>query len=152
MKTTILRNIFFGVFVLVPIGRILAADISDRLVDFGNARLVAPQPAFIMFDAPGAVNGTYGQAINSSGGIVGSYFDENFVPHGFVRDRDGTITAFDAPGGVAGTEIGGNDIFAPGAMNPAGAITGTYFDESFVSHGFLRTHHGSLTMFDVSEA
>jgi len=37
-------------------------------------------------------------------------------------------------------------------MNPAGAITGTYFDEKFVSHGFLREPEGTLITFDARGA
>jgi hypothetical protein len=148
----ILRNIFIGVGVLFALTPLLTADASDRVQNFGRKPFVPSQPTFITFDALGAVNGTYGQAINPSGEIGGIYMDENFVFHGFVRDRDGTITAFDAPGAVVGTELGGNDIFAPGAMTPAGAITGIYFDEGFVSHGFLRTPDGSLTTFDIPGA
>jgi hypothetical protein len=147
----ILRNILISVGVLFALTPLLTADASDGVQNFDRRSFVPSQPTFLTFDAPGAVNGTYGQAVNPSGVIAGIYIDENFVFHGFVRDRDGTINAFDAPG-AAGTEIGGNDLFAPGAMTPAGTITGTYFDESFVSHGFLRTPDGSLTTFDVPGA
>ncbi len=52
-----------------------------------------------------------------------------------------TITSFDVPGAVNGT--------LAFAINPAGAITGTYFDANFVPHGFLRAHNGSFTTFDL---
>ena len=47
---------------------------------------------------------------------------------------DVTPTPPDPP---PGTEAGQGTI--PQAINPAGAITGYYFDASNVSHGFLRT-------------
>jgi hypothetical protein len=34
------------------------------------------------------------------------------------------------------------------SINPAGAITGSYRDASFVNHGFLRAADGSFTSFD----
>jgi hypothetical protein len=56
------------------------------------------------------------------------------------NDDSGTYTTFDAPGAVNGT--------FPFAINPAGAITGFYYDANFVSHGFLRAGDGTLTTFD----
>jgi hypothetical protein len=70
-------------------------------------------------------------SINPSGEIAGYYFDVNFRGHGFVRDKDGTITSFDVLG------AGSNGTF-PASINPRGEITGSYSDASNVSHGFLR--------------
>src|SRR5882757_5583469 len=50
-----------------------------------------------------------------------------------------TFITFDPPGSVD-TE--------PFAINPAGAITGPYFDASGNEHGFLRARDGTLTTFD----
>jgi hypothetical protein len=59
-----------------------------------------------------------------------------------------TIITFDAPG--AGTEsFQGTFAFS---INPAGAITGTYFDASYVGHGFLRAPDGTFTTFDAPGA
>jgi hypothetical protein len=54
------------------------------------------------------------------------------------RECPGTITTFDPPGS---TFINPFDINfqLPVAINPAGAITGYFFDASLVSHGFLRS-------------
>lgn len=49
-----------------------------------------------------------------------------------------TLTTFDFPGSPS-TE--------PQAINPAGAITGSYFEAGF-NHGFLRAPDGSFTSFD----
>lgn len=132
-KQRILRSAFFIIGVLLASTRFVTAA------------------TFITFDPPGAVNGSYAQTINAAGVIAGSFADENFVVHGFVRINDGTITTFDGPSALF-TEIGGNDLFAPGATTPAGAITGTYFDENFVSHGFLRSSDGTLTTIDAPGA
>src|SRR4029453_3038289 len=92
------------------------------------------------FDAPSAVNGTNGQAINPKRLILGFYNDASFVAHGFLREPDGTITTFDAPGAVNGT--------VPSSLNPKGAVTGQSFDAGFNAHGFARTPHGNVIGFD----
>jgi hypothetical protein len=58
-----------------------------------------------------------------------------------ASDPVGTFITFDAPGAVKGT--------VPASMNPAGAITGYYFDASSLVHGFLRDSNGTFTTFDV---
>jgi hypothetical protein len=50
-----------------------------------------------------------------------------------------TCTTFD-PLGSTSTQ--------PQSINPAGVITGYYFDANFVAHGFLRAPNGTLTTFD----
>ena len=67
--------------------------------------------------------------------ITGFFSDANFVPHGFLRDRNGTTTVLDVPGSANGT--------AADAINPAGRITGFYMDANFVRHGFLWIPHGN---------
>src|SRR5207245_1140080 len=49
-----------------------------------------------------------------------------------------TITSFDVPGAI--------DTF-PTSINPAGVITGSYFD-SVGFHGFVRDARGAITSFD----
>src|SRR5215475_228235 len=51
-----------------------------------------------------------------------------------------TFTTFDPPG---------SQITAPGNINPAGQIVGSYFDSTFAMHGFLRDNDGTITSFDV---
>ena len=60
---------------------------------------------------------------------------------------DVTPTPPDPP---PGTEAGQGTI--PQAINPAGAITGYYFDASNVSHGFLRARDSRFTTFDAPGA
>jgi hypothetical protein len=55
----------------------------------------------------------------------------------------GTFITFDVPGAVDGTY--------PASMNPAGAITGYYYDVNSVGHGFLRAN-GTFTTFDAPGA
>src|SRR5262245_4433253 len=47
---------------------------------------------------PGLVN-----CLNPAGTITGSYIDPNGMSHGFVREKNGTITTFDVPSAVNGT-------------------------------------------------
>jgi hypothetical protein len=122
----ILRNIFISVGVSFTLARLVTAA------------------SFTTFDAPGAVNGTYPSGINPAGVTVGTFYDVNFVGHGFLRDRGGSITTFDVPNAVNGTY--------PSGINTAGVVIGTFYDVDFVGHGFLRAVNGSITMFDVPGA
>ena len=61
--------------------------------------------------------------------------------HGFLRDKNGVITTFDAPG--AGTGAGqGTQSFA---ISPRGEVTGFYFDATSASSrlpaGYEGRHH-----------
>lgn len=112
--------------------------------------LRTPEGAITTFDAPGAGTGS-GQGtfvssiegINPAGAISGGYTDDNNVLHGFVRDPDGTITTFNAPG--AGTNSQGTNC---GGINPAGTSPGNYIDSSGVNHGFVRAVDGTIAEFD----
>jgi len=54
-----------------------------------------------------------------------------------------TFTTFDPPGSQ-GT--------SPVSINPAGQITGNYFDANFITHGFLRAADATITSFDAPGA
>lgn len=113
--------------------------------------LRAADGTFTTIDVPGAgtgggaftpfgslFQGTAANAINQAGTITGLWVDANFLAHGFVRAKDGTLTSFDPPGSV---------FTFPGAINPAGEIAGYWCDFS-TCHGFLRTAEGAITSFD----
>ena len=53
-----------------------------------------PEGNFTTFDPPGSIS-TIAQSINAGGAITGYYNESNLVIHGFVRERNGTITSFD---------------------------------------------------------
>jgi hypothetical protein len=60
------------------------------------------------FDAPDTgtpFQGTFGGGLAANGTIMGNYFDAENLSHGFLRDRNGVFTTFDAPdvGNVAGS-------------------------------------------------
>jgi len=60
--------------------------------------------------------------------------------------QQSTVITFDAPG--AGTGPGHTTL----AINPAGAITGFYFDAGDAIHGFLRSPDGTIGTIDVPGA
>jgi hypothetical protein len=125
-------------------------------VDAAHGYVRSNQGVITVFDAPGAGTGP-GQGtfpafspllINPNGAITGYYIDSAFVRHGFLRDENGVITTFDAPG--AGTGAGqGTQSFA---ISPGGELTGFYFDGTNAVHGFLRDEEGIITTFDVPGA
>ena len=45
---------------------------------------------------PGAVN-TYADFVNAAGAVVGSYVDTEGMPHGFIRNPDGSFNTIDLP-------------------------------------------------------
>ena len=80
-------------------------------VDTAHGYVRSNQGVITVFDAPGAGTGlgqgtfpiNSPQLINPNGAITGYYVDSAFVSHGFLRDKNGVITTFDAPG--AGTGV-----------------------------------------------
>jgi hypothetical protein len=106
-------------------------------VVFASARLLAAAMTSTLvlgILAPAAFSGT-------SDGVL------NFSNTPFVGPQP-TITTFDAPG--AGTSPGQGT--QPFAINPAGLITGFYFDAGDAIHGFLRTPDGTIGTIDVPGA
>ncbi|MGD0628695.1 MAG: hypothetical protein ABR987_05055 [Terracidiphilus sp.] len=103
---------------------------------------------FVEFDAPGAgtvpYSGTEAVSINSRGVSTGYVVDNSYGTHGFVRNHDGTIIVFDAPG--ASPVIGGT---YPVGINDRGVIAGYAIDANAVYHGFLRDPDGVFTLFDA---
>jgi len=122
-----------------PAGAIAGSYDDANFVVHGFLR--ASNGAFTTFDAPGstALGGTFPLAIDPSGVIMGQSCGDTTC-HGFLRTPDGAITTFDPEGSV---------YTNPAAINPQGAITGSYADANFVTHGFLRARDGAFTMFDV---
>jgi hypothetical protein len=81
---------------------------------------------------------------------MGNYLDADNLSHGFLMDRNGAFTTFDAP--HAGNVPGSLQGTYPFGINPNGAITGWYVDVENVNHGFVRDKHGALIEFDVPGA
>jgi hypothetical protein len=104
------------------------------------------------FDAPGAGSGflqgtstCLATCLNESATATGIYVDASGVNHGFVRDRNGTLTEFDVVG--AGTGAGQGTLVA--SINSSGEIAVLYMDGGGVSHGAVRSPDGTITKFDV---
>lgn len=102
------------------------------------------------FDPPGAgtgdTQGTQSATINSAGVIAGSYIDDNFVRHGYLRSANGTFT-----NPIDGPNAGGIGT-VPASIDTAGDIAGFYMDANFLYHGFVLPAGGSLTSFDAPGA
>jgi predicted membrane protein len=167
-----------------PAGTVAGAYNDAAGVTHGFMRTA--RGTFTSFDAPSGVilNSIYSAfgpppSINPSGAIAGTYFVfvPSFTEHGFLRERNGTLTTIDFPGSTftevlainpAGTLIGdfGNNFQGflrtpdgtfittnfpgiPVCINPAGTTAGNYVDASNVTHGFVRAANGTLTTFDI---
>jgi len=89
--------------------------------------------SFIVFDAEPEARGTEPAAINARGEVVGTY------GRGFVRDKNGNITAFDAPNAL--------ETFAS-CINARGDVAGKFVDAAFREHYFVRDRKGSIVVFD----
>jgi predicted membrane protein len=128
--------------------------------DLAHGFLRAPDGRFTTIDAPGAGTtgafaggqGTYIEGRNDAGTIAGLVVDGNWVFHGFVRTRHGSITTFDAPGGGTAPGQGIRMWASAGVINPAGVIVGTVWEAGYVGRGFLRAPDGAITEFDAPGA
>jgi hypothetical protein len=67
------------------------------------------------------------------------------VNHGFLLDKHGAVTIFDAPHGGTGFNQG----TLPWDINTNGTTTGWYVDSADVNHGFVRDRRGAIVEFDV---
>jgi len=67
------------------------------------------------------------EAVNAFGVVVGSVSDVTYS--GFIRDEQGAITTFEAPGAMWTFPLDNNDL---------GSIAGSFTDSNGVQHGFIR--------------
>ena len=68
--------------------------LSGNIVDEAGVTHAFSGDLIITF--PGAV-ATYGDFVNAAGAVVGSYVDADGMPHGFIRNPDGSFTTIDIP-------------------------------------------------------
>jgi hypothetical protein len=118
---------------------------ATRVIEFrvpGAATVVAAQC--------GSLCGTQALANNNEGTAIGFYTDENVVPHGFLRTRDGRITSFDAPGAGLGPLLDQGTV--PYSINDRGVIAGQYADPGNVFHAFIRHRDGSFESLEAPDA
>jgi hypothetical protein len=81
---------------------------------------------------------------------MGVLIDADNLNHGFLLDKKGTVTTFDAPD--AGNVPGSLQGTLPWGINTNGEISGYYIDGTNVNHGFVRDKHGAIVEFDVPGA
>jgi hypothetical protein len=106
-----------------------------------------------VFDAPdesgaGEFQGTFPVSINAGGDVAGFFSDASQGnDRGFVRDRKGNITVFDAPDASGPTPRG----TAAMSINGRGDVTGEFSDASQGGNarGFVRDGDGNITVFDA---
>jgi len=101
---------------------------------------------------PNCLQGTIPTSINDLGEIDGFFVDSNWVWHGFIREPDGRITKFDAPGAstLPGQGTAVNDQ-GP-SLNNNGEIVGFSFGGQSADHGFIRTRAGKFIPFNDPNA
>jgi hypothetical protein len=99
------------------------------------------------FNPPGST-ATIAQAINRSGQVAGYYLDASGIDYGFLRNPDGTILTFAAPGSGTGT-FDGTYVRA---MNDLGQIAGYTILNSGAYHAFVRDRAGNFTVFNAPNA
>ena len=71
--------------------------------------------------------------------ITGFYSASSSMNHGFVREKGGKITPFDA---------GPFDTMAT-SINPSGEITGYFFGANKLAQGFMRAAKGNIVAFET---
>jgi hypothetical protein len=87
------------------------------------------------------------EAVNSAGEFTGYYTNfRDFVeiPHGVLRQPDGSVKSFDAPNADGGT--------FPNAINAKGQIAGSWVDSTGHYHGFIRDVDDHFTIVDFPSA
>jgi hypothetical protein len=127
-----------------------------------HAFLRRPDGTFATWIGPDACTGNGAEGcfgsgasnINAFGIIAGGFEDNsgNFVHHGFVRDAEGKLKTYNAPGAGTGSYQGTGCPGCDSGLNQFGAIAGNYIDSNSVQHGFLRSPDGKFTTFDAPGA
>lgn len=84
--------------------------------------------------------------MNDHGEVVGLWSDDPQLPldttHGFIRDRHGRFTSFDAPG---------SSYTDPQGVNDQLDVAGVYEDDQGRNRGFIRDRRGRVTTIDLSD-
>jgi len=99
------------------------------------------KPVNIIFDPPGSIQ-TVPQAINASNWVVGTYYDGNAKPHGFLRMPDGTIATVEPPGATSSNAW---------SITDAGMIAGEYKNATG-DHIFTQSSDGTFASYDIAGA
>src|ERR1700722_33276 len=118
---------------------------AGRIISFN-----APLAAKVVSPACGSSCGTQAFGNNAEGAIVGSYTDENVVPHGFLRTAGGEFISFNAPGAGLGAQLDEGTVAY--AINDFGVIVGQFEDSKLMFHGFVRFPGGTYSIIDAPGA
>jgi hypothetical protein len=117
-----------------------------------HAFLRARDGTITPFEVPGSI-AAIGANINPAGTISGVYRSPNNVLGGYLRTGDGSFTTYDFasfnPPGFYDPTI---PACAVSCLNPAGTLTGTYYDLNTAYHGYVSTSDGTVTTFEVPAA
>jgi hypothetical protein len=111
-----------------------SSGVSHGFLRLRNGKFVTFDPANSEYTLP------FG--MNERGEIAGIYFDSN-GPHGFLRRANGESIAIDVPG-AAGTYAAN--------INSEGAVGGDSYDSNDVSHAYIRSPSGKITVFSAPGA
>jgi hypothetical protein len=99
----------------------------------------AADGTFTLFNDPDAFCCTTAASMNAAGTVVGTFGDQNFVTHGFIRTTNGKFATLDVAGATSTQPI---------TINDNGTIAGNFSDANGVQHGFVRNHDEDITTFD----
>jgi hypothetical protein len=124
---------------------IVIGSYTSNNIDHGYSRTYAG--VYTTIDVPGNVDNTTPGHINVYGAIAGTFYKNGTSPtRGFLRNTDGSIETFDAPG--AGTVFGVGTF--PASINPSNAIVGvSVANDDFTRTGWLRNPDGSFVELSV---
>ena len=98
--------------------------------------------SILIIDPPGATYTDVG-GINDAGTVVGNWCNA-VTCSGYLRNRDGSIISFNAPGNACG--------ISATAINNVGTTTGIWGDGDCNIHGFVRSSDGTFTSFDIADS
>jgi hypothetical protein len=136
----------------------VAGNFEDNSANFvGHGMIRHPDGSIVAFEAPGAGSGSGDgtgcpgcfAGLNIWGTTAATFTDSSNTNHGYIRNPDGKIITFDAPGAGTGNFIGtGCPSDCAVGLNDFGWITGTYIDANFTFHGYLRNPEGKIVTVD----
>jgi uncharacterized membrane protein len=123
----------------------LTRTVAVLAAGFGTCHIghaMAQSYTYTTISVPNSVF-TVPTGINAAGTVLGSWYDSSYTEHGFTY-ANGTVTTFDDPNGVFGTN--------PSGINAKGEIVGSYYDASFGEHGFIYTTKKGKPVFTTVDA
>jgi hypothetical protein len=136
-------------------GQAVALNDEDEIVgysilqpgsDYFDGWIIDSKGVYEDFYVP---EGGFPTGINRKGEISGYTYPYNGPIEGYIRDRNGTITIFDA---LKSNLCPFGDQTYTSGINDKGEIAGTVLDCVTGVHGYVRTRHGQIIIIDPPEA